>query len=51
MNSVSVPLAALERVLLVVALALYVGAVALQAADHVYVQPRLAAIARSVTQS
>jgi hypothetical protein len=46
MNSVNVPLAALERFLLVVALAFYVGAIALQAADHVYVQPRLAAIER-----
>jgi hypothetical protein len=40
------PLAALERFLLVMAFALYLGAVALEAAEHLYVQPQLAAIAR-----
>lgn len=42
------PLASLDRLLLVVALALYLGAVLLQIADHLFVQPWLAVIARAV---
>lgn len=44
------PLASLERFLQVAALALYLGAIALQIADRLYVAPLSAAIARDLAQ-
>jgi hypothetical protein len=44
------PLAGLERLLLVAAFAVYLGAIALQAVDHLYVAPLVAQISRDIAR-